>query len=75
MNKPRFTYDDLVLVLSDGRVAGRDGARASVIAVFPSASTRPGPSLGAFAEGPVYTVEFEDGSTAEVHEDWLALVK
>ena len=72
MNKPKFTYDDIVLIQKASGLPGRIGARAWVIAVFPERSSRPGSAFDRFPDGPIYTVEFEDGSSAEMHEDWLA---
>ncbi len=65
----KFTYNDIVRVRE--RASSRAGLRAWVIAVFADRQARPGATLQAFPEGPVYTVEFEDGSTAEMHEGWL----
>ena len=72
MNKPKFTYDDVVLIRAGSGLPDRNGARAWIIAVFPELSERPGPALDYLPDGPTYTVEFEDGSTAETHEDWLS---
>lgn len=67
----KFTYDDMVVLTDPPSGNARRGARASVIAVFPDRASRPGPAFSHFPDGAVYTVEFEDGSTAEVHELWL----
>jgi hypothetical protein len=67
----KFTYSDIVMVRKNVPAKFRPGARAWVIAVFDSRDKRPGKYFDAFPEGPVYTVEFEDGSTEEVHEDNL----
>ena len=71
MSKAVFAYDDIVQVRADSPLLGRVGTRAWVIAVFPDRSSRPGNAFDRFPDGPVYTVEFEDGSTAEVHEAWI----
>jgi hypothetical protein len=67
----KFTYDDIVTVRNGAPPNLRPGARAWVIAIFDRRETRPGKHFDAFPEGVVYTVEFEDGSTAEAHEDIL----
>lgn len=71
MNKPKFTYDDIVSVLPGAPVPARRGSKGWIIAVFPTRQGRPGSAFEGFPDGPVYTVEFEDGETAELHEDWV----
>jgi hypothetical protein len=65
----RFGYDDVVRV-SEGS-ARKKGRKGWVIAIF-SDDNRPGMSFAHFAPGVVYTIEFEDGATEEVHEKDLA---
>ena len=71
MTEPRFTYGDVVLVRAEPIAQSMAGKRAWIIAVFPDRASRPGSALDALPDGPAYTVEFEDGTTAELHEDWL----
>ena len=39
--------------------------------MFEDNNARPGKAFDSFPEGTVYTIEFEDGTTAEMHESWL----
>lgn len=71
MTSPRFTYDDIVRIRSTARPEARPGARAWVVGVF--ADSRPGEYFAGFPDGVVYSIEFEDGSSVEVHEDDLDL--
>jgi hypothetical protein len=71
----KFTYDDIVMVRAGASPDLRPGSRAWVIAVFDRPDSRPGKHFDALPEGVVYTVEFEDGSTAEMHEDNLEQAK
>ena len=64
----KFTYDDIVRV-SEPANSQSCGRKAWVVGVF---ETRPGPYFDKFPPGPVYTVEFEDGSSEEVHETLLS---
>jgi hypothetical protein len=66
--KPKFNYDDVVQVRSDASSELRPGAKAWIVSVF---ETRPGPYFNKFPEGVVYTIEFEDGSSLEIHEQDL----
>ncbi len=71
--KPKFTYNDIVRVRPDADSKARPGARAWIVGVF---EKRPeGGYFDKFPEGVVYTIEFEDGSSIEVHEDCLRLDK
>ena len=67
----KFDYDDVVRIGERAPPDLRPGASAWVIAIFPDRSARPGSRFDVFPDGAVYTVEYEDGSTAEVHEDDL----
>jgi hypothetical protein len=66
----KFTFDDSVRVKEDAPIPLRRGRRASVTMVF-----RPQDRVGAYFEwfppGIVYSIEFEDGESADVHEDCL----
>jgi len=66
----KFTYDDIVKVISAAPAGIRPGAKAWVVGVF---ETRPGEYFDKFPEGVVYTIEFEDGSSVEAHESNLVL--
>lgn len=66
--KPRFNYDDVVRVRLGASPDLRPGERAWVVGVF---ETRPGKYFNKFPEGIVYTIEFEDGVSIEVHESDL----
>lgn len=66
--KPIFNYDDVVKVRQGAIVDLRPGSKAWVVGVF---QTRPGPFFDKFPHGTVYTIEFEDGSSLEVHENDL----
>lgn len=69
--KPKFNYGDIVLVSSGSAAEIRPGDRAWVVGVF---EQRPeGGYFDKFPLGVVYSIEFEDGSCAEVHEDNLQL--
>jgi hypothetical protein len=61
----KFNYDDIVQVRSTAAPDLRPGARAWIVGVF---EKRPGPFFDKFPEGVVYTIEFEDGASLEVHE-------
>jgi hypothetical protein len=64
---PKFTYNDIVRVKPGTEAAtGRD--RAWVVGIF---EDRPGDYFNKFPDGVIYTVEFEDGSSTEVHESSL----
>jgi hypothetical protein len=64
---PKFTYDDIVKVRSASSAAPRHD-RAWIVGIF---EDRPGPYFDKFPDGVVYTIEFEDGTSTEVHEDDL----
>lgn len=67
---PRFACNDIVLVTSPG--SARLGQRAWVVDIIEEKS-RQGRHFLRFAPGIVYTVEFEDGSSADVHENDLVI--
>jgi hypothetical protein len=66
--KPKFNYDDVVQVRLTASQQLRPGAKAWIVGVF---ETRPGPYFDKFPEGVVYTIEFEDGFSVEIHEQDL----
>jgi hypothetical protein len=66
--KPKFSYDDVVRVRTSANTGLRPGAKAWVVGIF---ETRLGPYFDRFPEGIVYTIEFEDGSSIEIHEEDL----
>ena len=69
--KARFNYDDIVRIQPSAGLEGRASERAWVVGVF---ENRPeGGYFDKFPEGIVYSVEFEDGSSTEVHESDLRL--
>lgn len=70
--KPKYSYDDVVRIRSTTNAVTRFGERAWIVGIF---TTRPvGDYFGNFPPGIVYSVEFEDGSSTEVHEDDLDLL-
>jgi hypothetical protein len=70
--KPKFTYDNIVCARSGADISLRPGERAWVVAVE---EERRGAYYEKFPPGVVYTIEFNDGSSIEVHEDDLELVR
>lgn len=65
---PKFTYDDMVKTSDGVGPELRPGKKAWVIGVF---ETRPGKYFDKFPEGVVYSIEFEDGTSVDVHESEL----
>ena len=64
--KPKFNYDDIVYVRPEANIGSRAGKRAWIVGIF---EKRPeGGYFDQFPTGVVYTLEFEDGSSIEVHE-------
>lgn len=66
---PKFTYNDIVRVREVGGTASR---KAWIVGIFEKRPAQ-GPYFDKFAPGTVYTVEFEDGTSTEFHEDGLEL--
>jgi hypothetical protein len=64
---PKFAYNDIVRVKQDADPQLRRD-RAWVVGIF---EDRPGPYFNKFPAGVVYTIEFEDGTSDEVHEGTL----
>ena len=68
MNK--FGYGASVMVKKDAPDRLRPGQKASVFGVF-LPQDRMGSYFDQFAPGVVYSIEYEDGDAADVHEDFL----
>jgi hypothetical protein len=64
---PKFIYNDIVRAKPEA-VPKMRSDRAWVVGIF---EDRPGPYFDKFPAGVVYTIEFEDGTSEEVHEDNL----
>jgi hypothetical protein len=71
MRMNRFTFDDTVWVKKDAPNPLRQGQKASVTMVF-LPQDRIGFYFDEFPPGVVDSVEYEDGESADVHEDFLA---
>jgi hypothetical protein len=63
----KFTYNDIVRVRQDAN-SGLRRDQAWVVGIF---EHRPGTYFNKFADGVVYTIEFEDGTSEQVHEAHL----
>jgi hypothetical protein len=70
MNK--FTFDDTVRVKKDAPIPLRGGQKASVIMVF-LPQDRNVSYFDQFPRGVIYSIEFEDGESIDVHEDSLEI--
>lgn len=70
MSSPRFTWGDLVVVNASAPARFRPGAAASVVGVL-EVVPRLAAELGTPVGSIVYTLEFSDGSDAQVVEDLL----
>lgn len=66
----KFTYDDIVKVAVSAPDEYRPGQRAWIVGVF---EDRQGEYFERFPPGTIYSIEFEDGSSIEVHESSLEL--
>lgn len=64
----KFSYDDIVKIKVDARTAAKRHGRAWIIAVMEDRQRYP---LGRFPPGTVYSIEFEDGTAVDVHENDL----
>lgn len=64
----KFDYDDIVYVRTEAPAIFRPGSRAWIVGVTQDEERR-GSHYDAFEIGNVYTIEFEDGSSVDVHED------
>jgi hypothetical protein len=67
---PVFTWNDTVRVKHSASANLRPGSLASVVGVHIEAD-RTGEFLKEFPLGVVYTIEFEDGSSVQIHESLL----
>lgn len=69
--KARFKYDDIVRVQPGVIIKSRPGERAWIVGIF---ENRPqGEYFESFPPGVVYSIEFEDGYSTEIHESDLEL--
>ncbi|MFT3777051.1 MAG: hypothetical protein QM772_02030 [Ottowia sp.] len=66
--KSKFYYDDIVRVSKSAPLELRPGAIAWVVGIF---FDRIGDYIKKFPEGIVYTIEYDDGNSNEIHEDYL----
>ena len=67
--QPKFDYDDVVTVRKEANPSVRPGEKGWVVGVF---EERPlGVYFEKFPPGVVYSVEFEDGNSIEIHESGL----
>ena len=67
--KTKFTYNDVVIIKANHTGHATDSTSAWIVGVF---EKRPaGDHFKKFPAGVVYSVEFEDGNTTEVHESDL----
>lgn len=64
----KFTYDDIVRVSLLAPSNMRPGKKAWIVGVF---EEKMGPYFDQFPPGTIYSIEFEDGSSLEVHESML----
>jgi hypothetical protein len=71
MNK--FTFDDTVRVKKDAPNPLRQGQKASVIMVF-LPHDRNGSYFDQFPPGILYSIEYQDGVSVDVHEDFLEIL-
>jgi len=69
----KFTWGDSVLIAEDAPANARPGSPAGIVGISEK-HNRHGSYLQDFPDGVVYTVEFEDGEDAEVHEDHIVLL-
>lgn len=70
----KFNYDNVVRVCFDAPVALRPGSKAWIVGVT-AESNRRGSHYDAFKPGDVYTIEFEDGTSIDVHEEDIELLE
>ena len=70
MNK--FTFDDTVRVKENAPSPLRRGQKASVTMVF-LPQDRNGSYFDQFPPGVLYSIEYEDGVSSDVHEDFLEI--
>jgi hypothetical protein len=65
----RFDFDDIVRA-RDGVPEARRGTKAWIVGIA-SGKERMGAYYARFPPGTVYTIEFEDGDSTDVHESEL----
>lgn len=65
----RYTYDDVVRIVSTADEKFRPGATAWIIGVFEQRP--PGAYFDQFPPGAVYTIEYENGEAIDIHESYL----
>jgi hypothetical protein len=68
--KPLFNYDDIVKVRIQADKELRPGEKAWIVGIY---EDRPGPYFDKFPAGVVYSIEYEDGTSTQVHETDLEL--
>lgn len=66
----KFTWGDSAQVTDDAPAVLRPGSQVAIVGVIEPLDRR-GSYFDNFAEGVIYTIEFEDGSSADTHEDYL----
>lgn len=66
----KFDYNDVVRAIASADQRYRPGDRAWIVGVF---ENDPSPWLRRFPPGVVYSIEYEDGSSLEIHETLLEL--
>ena len=69
--KAKFSYDDIVRIKPNAEFSSRRNERAWIVGIFEKWPV--GGYFDKFPIGVVYSVEFEDGTSTEVHEDDLVL--
>ncbi len=65
MKKPCFDYGQIVQIAPDAPSDCRPNSKAWIVAVIEDRERFP---LKHFPDGVVYSVEYEDGSSTDVHE-------
>jgi hypothetical protein len=68
LDMARFNYNDIVTASPSAPPVFRPGARAWIVGVYENQTDA---WLKRFPPGVVYSIEFEDGSSIEVHESML----
>jgi hypothetical protein len=65
-----FTFDDTVRIKRDAPSPLRQGEQASVVMVFLPLD-RQGSYFDGFPPGVIYSIEYDDGESVDVHESFL----
>jgi len=65
---PKFSYDDIVVVSRSADSKYRPNCKAWVVGIFEERSDG---YLSSFPDAPIYTIEFEDGSSLDINESLL----